>query len=64
MTNPREAIIPGYATKEEAYTIWAEIKDNDFYAVVGINIGFGRFKPADKNVCWIVAPNEAVLGCK
>ena len=62
MSNPTLAVISGYATKEEAYAMWAQIKGNDELAVVGINIGLGTLKPSEKEVCWIILPTTAMDG--
>jgi hypothetical protein len=46
----------GYATQQDAYAVWANIKGNDFLSVTAVNIGFGEGNPAEKNVCWIILP--------
>lgn len=60
MSNPHEAVIPGYARYSEACGIWAQIKDNDKLSVVGVNINLGLMHPAEKNVCWIIIPTKSL----
>ena len=58
VSNPRRAVIPGYVTELEASGAWALMENNDRYAVVGVNIGFGALRPAEKNVCWVIVPAD------
>lgn len=58
MTNPSQAAISGYASKEEALAAWANIVDNDQIAVCSVVIGLASFNPADKPVCWILLPKK------
>jgi len=60
MSNPKMAIMAGWASKEAAMGLWADLPDNDNLAVVGINIGFGKGTPAEKEVCWIILPISAL----
>jgi hypothetical protein len=60
MSNPKMAIMAGWASREAAMGLWADIPNNDALAVVGVNIGFGKGVPAEKEVCWVILPLSAL----
>lgn len=40
--------------------LWADLPNNDNFAVVGVNLGFGKGEPAEKEVCWLILPISAL----